>query len=464
MYDSSIAPLRYEGEGVERIAPHVLPKLLGVLVVIVAALRFASPLAQVICACLALYALRGARQSLEALSLLAFMLIVGGGNLSLLRWIVLFAAFGRALWDGILLDAPWPRFFAPLLAFFAVILVFSLLTSQMPIVSAFKLISFTVGVGTVFTAFHRTLHLRDYWLAWFFTLSIFIVLTSAPLAGTSLGYERGAGFQGILSHPQTFGPISATIASFLTGLCLFHQNRSKLVMISAVLAWTGLYGSQSRTALLAAILGLAIVVGVGLFKTQSWQLQIKRVATSLGTMVAAVVGLAFIAIFWSNVQSAIVGFLLKDEGQASVVASLEDSRGGLIERSMSNFYSAPITGIGLGVPSDASRARVETGAFGLPVGASVEKGFMPSAVLEETGIVGAILVVLMIGYLIWPVIHGAPLALFWMLLTSLLVNFGEMVFFSVGGMGFYFWIIMAFCYTYAVASLIDRNAHSPIVR
>jgi hypothetical protein len=39
-----------------------------------------------------------------------------------------------------------------------------------------------------------------------------------------------------------------------------------------------------------------------------------------------------------------------------------------------------------------------------------------------------------------------------MFLAALLINLGEMVFFSVGGMGFYLWIIMAFCYTYAASA------------
>lgn len=464
MYDLEVTSFEQAASWSKRMEPWLLPRLIGVLAVIVIAFWIGSPLAQVICACLAVYALRGARESLEALSLLSFMLLIGGGDLSILRWVVLFAAFGRTLWDGVLMDAPWPRFLGPLLIFFATILVFSLLSSQLPVVSAFKLISFTIGVGTVFTAFRRTWHLRDYWLAWFFTLSVFIVLASAPLAGMSLGYTRGAGFQGILSHPQTFGPVCAVIASFLTGLCLFHHNRSKLVIFSAVVAWAGLFGSQSRTALLAAVLGLFVATGVGIFKTQTWQVQIRRVATSLGTMAAVVIGIVFAVIFWSDVQGAVVKFLLKDDAQGSVAASLEDSRGELIQRSMDNFYTAPITGIGLGIPSDASYARVQTGAFGMPVGASVEKGFMPSAVLEETGVVGAILVLLMLVALVRPVIRSAPLPIFWMLLTSILINFGEMVFFSVGGMGFHFWIIMAFCHTYAIASLPEREAYQPVAQ
>jgi hypothetical protein len=96
---------------------------------------------------------------------------------------------------------------------------------------------------------------------------------------------------------------------------------------------------------------------------------------------------------------------------------------------------------------------VDIGPFGLPVGASVEKGFMPSAVLEETGITGAVLVIGLLLALFRPIVRNGSISLFWMALVCLFVNFGEMVFFSVGGLGMLFWVLMAFAYTYAEAPI-----------
>ena len=123
----------------------------------------------------------------------------------------------------------------------------------------------------------------------------------------------------------------------------------------------------------------------------------------------------------------------------------------LIMASLDNFERAPITGIGFGVPTNARYFRPQIGFMGMPVGASVEKGFMPSAVLEEIGLPGAIFTLWIILTLAAPVIRQPDLTLFWVLATSLIVNFGEMVFFSVGGMGFYFWLMMAFAYSRSVS-------------
>jgi hypothetical protein len=87
----------------------------------------------------------------------------------------------------------------------------------------------------------------------------------------------------------------------------------------------------------------------------------------------------------------------------------------------------------------------------------VEKGFMPTAVLEETGLIGAALTILLLIFLFVPVLQHPDPTLFWVAAASLLVNFGEMVFFSVGGMGFFFWFVMAFCH---VAALRDSGSET----
>jgi hypothetical protein len=119
---------------------------------------------------------------------------------------------------------------------------------------------------------------------------------------------------------------------------------------------------------------------------------------------------------------------------------------------MANFWDHPLTGIGFGAPSDPARFanQLERGPYGIPLSASVEKGFMPTAVLEETGIIGAALTILLLLALFVPILRHPDPTLFWVATTCLLVNFGEMVFFSIGGMGFFFWFVMAFCHVAAL--------------
>ena len=77
---------------------------------------------------------------------------------------------------------------------------------------------------------------------------------------------------------------------------------------------------------------------------------------------------------------------------------------------------------------------------------------MPSAVLEETGILGGLLVSWLLISLVGPVFTRSDFAIFILMSAALLVNFGEMVFFSVGGMGLYFWLLFGFCYMQATST------------
>ena len=120
-----------------------------------------------------------------------------------------------------------------------------------------------------------------------------------------------------------------------------------------------------------------------------------------------------------------------------------------MERSMANFYESPLVGIGFGVPSDFGRfGSVET-VGGIPLSASIEKGFMPTAMLEEVGIIGTGLVLIFLGLISFPIVQWGGIAINWMYWTALLMNGGAAVFFSVGGLGIIMWIVVGFCYAQA---------------
>ncbi|MCS3697025.1 O-antigen ligase family protein [Salinibacter ruber] len=424
-----------------------------------------NSLGVLICGGVALHALRGPRHAVEALGILAFLIVLGKTSISLGRWLVLFAAFGRVLWDGFLGrgtgDRSVPYFVYLLLLFYGVVLVLSLLASRFPVVSGLKVTSFTVGVGVTVTGFYRTRHLRDYWLSWLFTLAVFILLASIPFYGLGAGYSRnGVGFQGILTHPQTFGPVLAPIAALLTGLYFFRRRTSTVVLLCMGLGWAGMYFSLSRTSMLAAALAGLVVVALGFaFKPDTWAVDLGR---SLGRPIV-VFGVFTVltlgALQWTTLQSEFESFLAKGDGGGSLTTALEASRGNLMDRSMANFWDHPLTGIGFGAPSDPARFanQLERGPYGIPLSASVEKGFMPTAVLEETGLIGAALTILLLIFLFVPILQHPDPTLFWMAAASLFVNFGEMVFFSVGGMGFFFWFVMAFCH---VAALRDSGSET----
>jgi len=409
-----------------------------------------------LCGGIALYSLRSPRHSVEALGMLAFLIVAGKTGVSLGRWLVLFAAFGRMLWDGAFGGRSMPRLAYLLLLFFAVVLPLSIFASTFPLVSGLKLITFTLGTVVTVVGFYRTRHLTDYWLSWLFTLGVFILLASLPFYGLPAGYATNSvGFQGILTHPQTFGPVLAPITALVAGLYFFRQRTSWIILLCVGLGVVGMYFSLSRTSLLAFALAGAITAALGFsFKPDTWAVDLGRTLGRPTVMLGALAALALVAVQWTSVQSDLASFLAKDSGTASPVQALEASRGNLMSQSMRNFRDHPLTGIGFGAPSDPVRfaRQLERGPYGIPLSASVEKGFMPTAVLEETGIIGAILILLLLLFMFAPtVLHPDP-TLFWVMATCLFLNFGEMVFFSVGGMGFFLWFVMAFCHIAALKS------------
>ena len=436
---------------------YVLPQMFVVLLILVGIVSVVPPLAVLMLFGMALYAFKGPKESMEALSLLAFFLIINkglapiGSYLSLFRWLILFAVFGRIMWDTVMNNAPMPGSMWALSLFAGTIFLFSILFSYMPTVSALKVVTFFMGVGSALTGFYRTRHLKDYWIAWFLTLSLFILIISIPFYALPWGYLRnGVGFQGVLTHPQVFGPMAAIFAAFLSGMAFFEKNRSRLLLIGVAIAWVGVYTSQSRTAFLAAAGGFILTVIIGFLWNQQWRRQIVGALASGGSFFVLSFLALFLALNWTEISAGALEFLLKDDSDTSVTEALQDSRSELIQRSLDNFRMSPVTGIGFGVPSDAifsmDSEPEATGPLGIPLGASVEKGFMPSAVLEETGITGAVMVIILILTLIWPVIKNGRIYSFWIFMSCLLINAGEMVFFSVGGMGMFLWMLMAFCH------------------
>ena len=426
--------------------PRLYVFLLGLLLLAWAV----PPLTPLVFVGLAIHSLRGPKAVIESLALLFLLMNLNPGispkaeEASLLRWVVLFSSFARIIWDAIINHQKFPTStLSTIYVFTGSVLVFTFFASYAPTVSVFKLITFTVGTTTILTAFYRTRHLAEYWLSWFVTLFVFIMTVSLPLYVSPLGYLRtGKDFQGILRHPQTFGPVAAPMAALFTGLLLSRAKNSWPIVAGCVLGWGALFTAGARTAVLAAVGSCLIALIVGALFQPQWITVLRRGLTRSTAYVVLLVGLSAAVLQWDTLTRFATDFLLKGKEEMTIVESLQDARTNAVSQSMDNFKTSPIIGIGFGVDSDSTTFKIKEGFLGLPLGASVEKGFLPSAVLEETGIAGALLLLLVLVALILPVLRYGTFPLFWMLIASLMVNGGEMVFFSIGGLGLYFWLLI----------------------
>jgi hypothetical protein len=438
------------------------PKLVAILAGLLGVGVLFGGIGLFVCLGVAVYALRGTKESVESLFILAFLIITAKMSISLGRWIILIAAAGRVLWDYMSFGRTMPPILFSLLAFVGVVGGTSVVVSTFPLVSILKLTTFAIGTITVTIGMFQTRHKMEHWFSWFYTMGGFIVVASIPFYFHPLGFGRnGVGFQGITNHPQTFGPILAPLTALFTGMYLFYPNlKSRWVGFLALLGWGGMYLSLSRTSMFAAILGLVLAVAVGfVFRSTTWGEKVGRAFSRPIIVFATLFILGLSAVQWTSVQQEVTALVFKDRETTSVSGILQESRGWLINQSMDNFRRSPLFGIGFGVPSDPARfaRHLEHGPMGIPISASVEKGFMPSAVLEETGIVGAVLILVLLSFLLIPVVRYGDIVVFWVLSTALLLNFGEMIFFTMGGNGLYLWIVMGFCYCWSISRPAQKS-------
>lgn len=196
--------------------------------------------------------------------------------------------------------------------------------------------------------------------------------------------------------------------------------------------------SETRTA------GLAMAIGLCLAITSVPLLSGKRISSTLpGLRSRRVWCMTGIALFLGVIFAPQIGdklnYYISKSGRAGSVESIaeayEKSRGGLIDTIYSNIQENPLTGIGFGIASDPELMVVERDSLlGLPVGAAVEKGVLPLVVIEELGIPGAFLV---FAWILWILRKAAISGVISIALigTIILINMGESIFFSPGGLG-----------------------------
>ncbi|WP_297791937.1 hypothetical protein [uncultured Marinobacter sp.] len=399
---------------------------------------------------LAAYATLGRAQAIKALSLCWLFTMVnpglapGASFSSIGRYMVFLGAFiavfartgirsGSLTSSGIVLSTVGLGVF---------IMIHSMFASPMPDVSILKAVSWLVVTATLFSAWSglssgdREKLFRHLYLG-----LVAIMAVSLPLFVLPLGYLRnGSGFQGILNHPQAFGPTMAILGAIAASK-LFSEKRPSWQYLGIFgVSLLFIMASEARTA------GLALVIGLCMAIASVPVLSGRRIRAVLpGLRSRRVWGIAGVALYLGVVFAPQigdkVGHYISKSGRAGSVESIAEaynkSRGGLIDRMFVNIRENPLTGIGFGIASEPDLMVVERDPLlGLPIGAPVEKGVLPLATLEELGWVGATIVVLWMMALVVRASQNGVVSIS-VLATALLINMGENVFFSPGGMGLF---------------------------
>ena len=417
-------------------------------------------------ALLVLWSLTGSKQALQALSLRVLILFLNPaiypaqGPVALLGWLVLAASGLRVFWDNIRSRGRVHPLVSWLLVFAVTVLVEFLLFSRDTLVSVFKVMSFTYAVCAVVLGFRTSARQGVNWTVWFVGLWFSVLLASFPTWFYSqVGFGvNGHGFQGILNHPQAFGVFFAPAVAFLAGKLLFAPDWRKSYWIYPL--WLGALAcmllSEARTAAIAVASALALVIAAAFLGRPDWRSFLRRAVKPPVVLLGMFVLIPVAILAREALYLRAVDFIYKGQSTQAVESSFMESRASRIVEEWKDFEQFPAFGIGFGVSLDPAFRPVIDPTIGLPISAPVEKGFLPTAVLEETGLVGATAFTLLLLALFRRAFSNNELSYAWMFGTCVLTNLGEMMFFSAGGLGLYIWLLMGWA-TYSRTGRISAT-------
>ncbi len=363
----------------------------------------------------------------------------------------------------------------PLQSIFLFIIIAALcsLVGYAPIISILKIVNFVMFIGGICLSTKmlsdKTEELGTL-RAFFFALSLLIVLGSLllyfvnPFAAyyssygwyiaregldaakhvmeTQVARTGEAGyFCGILNHSQCLGPTVACIAGWLLCDMLFVEKRIMFVHILLFcLCPLELYKTASRTSLLAFFVAVMVIFlySVPQLRISSQLKRRLRLMIIAGLFVLTVSGIILEyrnngMTNWLNKS----GNMPEQKNNNVTIERLTSSRQGVIAESFQDFIKSPILGMGFQV---SKKHEILAKSKIIVLSVPVEKGFLPTMVLGETGILGAFAFLFFLFQFYHECIRREYLSMLALFTTMLASNLGEATFFSPGGLGGMEWL------------------------
>lgn len=337
------------------------------------------------------------------------------------------------------------------LLFIGISVVLTVLTGYFVHIALLKLINYTIVTAVIFSEIEIQRARRRDVSEWFVTLITVVVLLG--LASFPLGIASNAKawitdgatsyFNGAFYHSNTMGPFSALMALYLSCVYLFGPYRNRWIcglLIAVLIVFMRL--SQSRTSFAALLTGLTFMVLLTIvLSRRRWTvLRMNTARTKLvAGLVAAGIGIVIADIATGGRLSSEATAFINKSGKTSQidVTDVLYSRLGRIELSWANFCQSPWIGIGFEVSTEPWFQQNAT-LFNAPV----EKGFLPTAILEQSGVIGAAFFVLTIVSLLAYLVKTVNVPGIVMFVAFLAVNFGEVMYFGVAGHGSFGWLMV----------------------
>ena len=349
---------------------------------------------------------------------------------------------------------PIPATAVTLTVYCVVAAVCSVLSGYYLQIALLKLINFWSGAIAILLGTEVVRRRRIDLTPWFVALLLVIVVMG--LAAIALGQSRnyqsyrdasqavGLGlFNGAFLHPNCHSSFAAPAATFLLAATIFGQYRNRwLTGCAAALLFVFMVISQSRSSLAAAIAGVLVLVAyarpVRRFGGRILRVNIRR-GTLIATVVLGITVFAFVdATSGGSISAKLVAFVNKSGNTEAIdTADVLKSREGKIKESWQNFLESPVYGIGFQV-AKTEYFRQSATLFTAPA----EKGFLPTAVLEEGGILGATAFVVFLIAFIRNLVRSRNVPALAVCASVLMSSIPEVSIFAMGGAATYMWSLM----------------------
>lgn len=364
-----------------------------------------------------------------------------GAVSGLLFWVVLIAGTVRLL---SLVRPPALPLVIPIWAFGLIALILSCMVSPSVPISVLKVITFVLVTTAVLASLQAVTAIEIQRIRTFlFALVTTVAAASAiTVAQPAIGYALvKTNLQGILNHPQTLATFLAPFVAWaMTGL-LVNRRPGILATTFLLLTCAVMLMTLARTAVIANVVGVGCALIARTLSGKS-HAQLAAVGRTLALSTAAIITIITLAFTVDSFRSAVTGFVLKREAE-NVDQAFYSSRGFGIQSQWKNFLAQPLTGHGFGVYADGSFPDGIVEFNGIPISAPVEKGFIPTAVLEETGLLGGVVFLILIVTIARFVLKATDVRWIAVFFTSVTVNVGEAVLLSPGGIGLHIWLLIS---------------------
>ncbi len=347
-------------------------------------------------------------------------------------------------------------YYLALLLFAATMAACSIASGWYTHIALFKLANFTVfTTATLLLA--AILKDRKHDLSeWFVSLIVATTMIgfTAVATGSSRNFDVHRGvdglraegfFNGAFLHPNVHALYASMMLMFLACLFILAPYRNRWLTLPLVITWlTFMVYSQSRTSVFAVGISFLVLVLLAAPRTLRAGRQLKanvRRSTLLLVMVASVFAVGVFDLASGRLVSrAVIGFLHKWDAKDAETLDTEQmlaSRQGLIDMGWANFLENRWTGIGFQVAKTQAFVDMAT-LFTAPA----EKGFLPVAILEEGGILGASAFVIFLLTLLGTWYRERNIPAIVVMSAFLVSNLGEATMLAPGGGGAFGWIMV----------------------